>query len=1202
MRRKPPRAGIERKILTSIVWVSAIPMVLALGIGYTFAIKVTQVAVEEDLGVAAEKTARGLGLILDARCHGLATLAQDSAVLAALTRGTNPSPEVLAAVQKRFGTEAANAPDGAASVSLYDAEGILLISSAPPGAVEERLTPAERATTVPSLTSLQYDAEQARSTVRLLAPVHGDDASSAVGFISKREGVSALLEFVLSENLWDVNDVERPGTYQLVYRDLGDFYLSQVWKPSKGDKMRLTFDRADARLTERLVASKTDGGGSLWLSHYRTPKGERRVCLGYHSLPGFDDVFLVVYRTSLSIFGILHIGLALAFTGSALVIPFFVLVAYRDVHNNIARPIALLNEGAQIIRQGDLDLKLKIGTGDEIEELASSFNKMAIALKHNIRQLEDSEEKYRGLINSMRDGVCQADPDGTITFVNPAGLEILGYGGVEDATGANLRDLFLKMADYDFILGRLSEQNFVEGRRLWLKRNDGRAICVELSFNRVFDDEGHFIGGEGIFRDVSESLRLEQEARERSEHIQVINQIANAINSSLEAGMLYESITAEMKKLVDFDYASLSLLTEAEDVFQTRQLLPEESARTPLTEHSVESETCAAWVARMCRPLRVRSLDEDGVTFASEFPTGIRSCLSVPLYARERIVGTLNLGSNQRDGFSEHHEEIIRELALHVAVAIRNAQLVENLQASLEEVTRAREKLYEANEELKTLDETKTNLLSNVSHELRTPLVSVMGYTDMILHEKAGALTDTQREYLSISLRNVEKLVTLIENLLDFSRLHRGMEELMFDMIDLADCVRTSMEIIKPVADGRGIRIELIAPDTLVYVDGDKGKLGQVFNNLLANAVKFNHNGGAVTVTLEAGLESAEVRVADTGIGIPADALDKVFTRFYQVDGSSTRKYGGTGIGLAIVQDIVRLHGSRITVTSQLGEGSTFRFTLPLANLHKDAADAAGDTHQAQETHFLIELVSADRALCQQLNALLGPEGMHLVCASHAANAVMIAKKYKPDCIMIDVEENGDRQEEISEVLNAEALGELPVILVTNDSAVHDRYHERVAWRVNRAFNKSDLLRGIHYAIGQGIATPESGGAKVLCVDDDKEILTFMRRCLEIEGCDVECCLTGEEAIERLKLRRHGVVLLDVAMPGIDGWETCRRIKADVALAGVRVLLVTAKPLDSSLQRVRECGADGYLLKPFKAEDLVGLVLAPAGRRLAQQS
>src|SRR5690606_23538996 len=136
-------------------------------------------------------------------------------------------------------------------------------------------------------------------------------------------------------------------------------------------------------------------------------------------------------------------------------------------------------------------------------------------------------------------------------------------------------------------------------------------------------------------------------------------------------------------------------------------------------------------------------------------------------------------------------------------------------------------------------------------------------------------------------------------------------EELVFDTFDLADCARTSMEIIKPVSDSRDIALDLVSPEESVLVEGDKGKMVQVFNNLLSNAVKFNEGGGRVWIEIKIDGAQASVSVSDTGIGIPEEALDKIFTRFYQYDGSSTRKYGGTGIGLAIAQDIMRLHGSR---------------------------------------------------------------------------------------------------------------------------------------------------------------------------------------------------------------------------------------------------------------------------------------------------
>ncbi|HOO93042.1 MAG TPA: PAS domain S-box protein, partial [Opitutales bacterium] len=510
------------------------------------------------------------------------------------------------------------------------------------------------------------------------------------------------------------------------------------------------------------------------------------------------------------------------------------------MHNNIVRPISLLNEGAQIIRQGDLDLKLKIDTGDEIEELAISFNRMALALSRNIKQLEESEEKYRSLVNSMRDGIYQTDLEGVITFLNPAGVEVFGYESTDEALGHNLQELFLEEIDFARIQNELKNKGYVERARVWMKRVDARTICVEMAANRVYDDDGDAVGIEGIFRDVTRNVRLEQEARDRAERLEAINQIANAINSSLEAGRLYESLVVEFQKLVAFDFVSIALLNEDETAFEAHQLWPEQPDR-PDSERFLDLETSSAGrVTRDGQCLIVDDFRQSDMGLASEFSPATRSCLCVPLHATGRGLGSLNFGSDQPHAFGRHDVEVLEQMTPHVAVAIGNARLFENLQISLKEVTLAREKLHAANEELKTLDELKTNLLSNVSHELRTPLVAVMGYTDMIYNGKAGPVTDTQRDYLSISLRNIEKLVTLIENLLDFSRLHRGSEKLIFDTFDLVDCARTSMQIIKPLADARNIEVNLYSSHDQILVEGDKGKLGQVFNNLLSNAVKFN--------------------------------------------------------------------------------------------------------------------------------------------------------------------------------------------------------------------------------------------------------------------------------------------------------------------------------------------------------------------------
>lgn len=1197
MRTDEPRRGIERKILTSILVVGILPMAVVLIAGYIMA-RVAQVnAVEQSLVDAAKNTAAGIRLALDPYWNRIEELSTHPDLTYQLTRfgeaRTEEEREDVKAEILVFLQEESARADGRVTLTVHDASGNLLAATRPGENLEPALMKSMMDLDGPRFLRVKGGNERNKYEATLASPIFADETDIRLGYLTQTFSTDDLMRRVFGPVLTPQQRKAKPEVYQVVYNSGNHLYVAYMDPGEGGAPPRVRAEQLDNRMVLILNDSGRHPDRPVPLFRYASAVGGAEdVFLAFYPIFERGGYYVLVYQPQSSVYGVVNRSALLGILACFAFIAFLCFRAYRNVHNNIVRPVMLLNEGAQIIGQGDLELKLKIGTGDEIEELASSFNKMALALKRNIRRLEESEERYRSLVTSMRDGIYQTDNDGRITFLNPAGVEIFGYTQYEEVLGKSMGTFFLAEDDYARFEDDLDDKGFVERLRIWMKRRDGRAICVELSANVARDDEGLADGVEGTVRDVTKSVRLEQEARERSERLSAINQIANVINSSLEAGRLYESLVVEVKKLVDFDYAALALLSEDSGVFQTRQLWPEQANKEDREYRTDGADSCAAWVSHQRQCLVVNDLASPDSPYAGQFAEGIKSCLCVPLYATGRIIGTLNLGSRRRQSFSERDIEVLEQMAPHVAVAIRNANLLDNLQQSLQEVTRAREELHAANEELKTLDEMKTNLLSNVSHELRTPLVSVMGYTDMIYNSKVGPINETQREYLGISLRNIEKLVTLIENLLDFSRLHRGAEQLVFDTFDLVDCAYGSVQLIKPVADELGIEVVLVAPSGPVLVDGDKGKLGQVFTNLLSNATKFNQAGGKVTVELRPSEDSVEAIVSDTGIGIPAEALDKIFTRFYQYDSSSTRKYGGTGIGLSISQDIVRLHGSRITVSSVVGHGSTFRFTLPLSVAREDAGVPTVEVPMPATTQVLIELVTQDRALSAEVRSCLTSEGMDVIQAVNAEHAVALAQKHRPDCVLVDMElgGNGKAVGTLDRLLADSTTGRLPIIILTNDDDAYNQYRPLVASRVKRGFRKSSLLSGISYALNQDMPSAEPLGNRVLCVDDDPEVLTFIHRCLEGEGMDVDRCTSGGEALDRATTREYSIVLLDIAMPGMDGWETCRRIKSNATLSGIKVYMVTAKPVDMRSPRTREAGADGFLLKPFRPEDLIELV------------
>ena len=830
MRKSPPRGGIERKFITSILWVGVIPMTLALIIGYFFAREGQWRATQQNQATAARKTAEGLWLALEGRRMLAQRIVADPALADALRdwdgRG-NPPGKVNAAqlypeMAQRLESEAALTGEPPSRFALFDVQGRCLFQTGPASLGGD---PAKWVDNVKDATfvDFRYLPDENRYVTVLIAPVPDGETNAPLGFIAEMQDARDLLEFALGKAGVGQPDRRDLNNYQVIY--LGDDGFRKAISLRQGSPdgaLPLEYEPVDPEFIRRVNALPRKQADTFFLWRYAAMRQKRPVLLAYHRFHQDFDLFFVVYRPVSDVFANINLAAVLTLVLSGLTIGFFCIIAYRIVNNTVIRPVSLLNEGAQIIRQGDLDLKLRIHTGDEIEELANSFNNMAVALRRNLRQLVQSEEKYRSLITSMRDGIYQTDSNGVLAFLNPTAAAIFGFDDPEEAVGRSFWEMFSDPSDCARLTGELARRRFVEHVQTWVETPHGRAVCIELSANSVYADDGRLIGFEGTVRDVTRNVRLEQAARERSERISVINQITNVITSSLEPGRVYESIVSETKKLVDFEYASVALMKETETggpdeetqmpIFVPRQMWPfmGEAGNSGL---ATGGALCASWVAREGRALLLNDLreDEEGA-FAEEFPRGIASCLCVPLYVRGRIVGTLNLGARERSAFSRHAVEVLEQITPHVAVAIRNAELLEDLQRTLAEVTGAREELHKANEELKTLDELKTNLLSNVSHELRTPLVSVMGYTDMILNEKSGPINETQREYLTISLRNVEKLVTLIENLLDFSRMHRGAEEMVYDTMDLTECARSSMQIVRPVADSRNIELALDAP------------------------------------------------------------------------------------------------------------------------------------------------------------------------------------------------------------------------------------------------------------------------------------------------------------------------------------------------------------------------------------------------------
>jgi signal transduction histidine kinase len=269
-------------------------------------------------------------------------------------------------------------------------------------------------------------------------------------------------------------------------------------------------------------------------------------------------------------------------------------------------------------------------------------------------------------------------------------------------------------------------------------------------------------------------------------------------------------------------------------------------------------------------------------------------------------------------------DEAVTEQIIQLRSALQAAN--RNLELRVQERTA---ELREALQRLNELSQMKANFVANVSHELRTPLTHVKGYLELLVTESLGPLTEEQRHALAVSQKSSGRLESMIEDLIMFSLASRGEMSMKQEPIDIERIGNLSVKTALQKSEARGVEVHAVADLNLPFVQGDSEKIAWVLNQLLDNAIKFTPSGGHVVLSLkEEGANLVMVSVTDTGIGIPADRLQEIFEPFHQLDDSSTRKVGGTGLGLSLVRQIVEAHGSLLDVQSVEGKGTTFKFPL----------------------------------------------------------------------------------------------------------------------------------------------------------------------------------------------------------------------------------------------------------------------------------
>jgi signal transduction histidine kinase/DNA-binding response OmpR family regulator len=473
--------------------------------------------------------------------------------------------------------------------------------------------------------------------------------------------------------------------------------------------------------------------------------------------------------------------------------------------------------------------------------------------------------------------------------------------------------------------------------------------------------------------------------------------------------------------------------------------------------------------------------------------------------------------------------------------------------------------LKEANAELVDANRHKTVFLANMSHELRTPLNSILGFSEMLIDAPNGQFPEaTRMRFLHQIHSSGKHLLGLINDILDLSKVEAGQMELRLTKISVADIAAQVVATAEPLAAQKHINVELETKGAGQIV-ADEGKLKQMILNLVSNAIKFTPDGGSVTIAAARRAGRMLISVADNGIGIAEKDLRLLFKEFQQVDSASNRTQQGTGLGLALTRSFATLHGGEVRVESEFGKGSRFTIDLPLdAHLQQPPAAAGGVTEVVGDLSVpLVLIVEDDPASAELLARQIARGGFRTKVARTGTEALTMVNELKPDAITIDVLlPDIDGWEILKRLKGNHETSEIPAILVS----IVDNRELGTALGADDYFVKPVDAKELVKRLATFDFKNKVGGRStaILVIDDQAGNREWLKHVLEPAGFKVILANGGRRGIELARARKPDLVMLDLVMPDIDGFDVVEALGKDEETKGIPIMVVTAKHLSEA--------------------------------------
>ena len=857
----------------------------------------------------------------------------------------------------------------------------------------------------------------------------------------------------------------------------------------------------------------------------------------------------------------------------------YALRAIPQSTDEVGKLIETFNGMLERIQERDEKLKY---AKDVLEDRVQA---RTMELQLEVEQRKQTEKRLQASLKELEDfkfaldqhcRVSRTDPNGIITFVNQQFCAVSKYSP-EEMIGKTHKVVNSGLHPREFF-GELWKT--IKSGRSWKgevqnRAKDGTLYWSDTTIVPFSDSEGKQIQYIAIRSDITalkqieEALRLEVAERIRAE----------------------EALSAERKVL-------RALIDNVPDYMY------------------VKDADCRFLVANFAVARQMGAQTPEALLGKTDFDFYPRELATTFFEDEQRVIRSGQAEINREEKGLDPQGNVSHVLTTQVPLRDKNGRVIGlvGVGHDISHLKKIQAEMQKAREVAEAASQAKSEFLANMSHEIRTPLNGIMGMTDLALETQ---LTREQREYLETVKVSADSLVTVINDILDFSKIEAGKIDLETADFDLRDTLELALKTLAVRADEKGLELLCeVAPEVPEVVRGDATRVRQVVLNLVGNAIKFTNEGEVAVKVGKLASDETEITlqftVSDTGIGVPAEKLDAIFDPFAQADSSTTRKYGGTGLGLTISARLVQMMGGKIWAESAEGRGSQFHFTVRLGVVDQKEAkeESPADPQILRAVRALV--VDDNQTNRRILEGMLKSWQMIPVCVAGGEEAlaelasaqntgipfgIIVTDMHMPKMDGFELVEQIRTRRELGTAVimmltsaghrgDAERCQELGVSAYLLKPIRHSELREAIA-RVLGAWQQDGTLPLItRFSLKDESSRPEA--LRILVAEDNAVNQRLIVRMLEKRGHRVVLAANGQEALAALGVEPFDIVFMDVQMPEMDGYEATAAIRTKEKSSGAHqtIVALTAHAMKGDREKCLNAGMDGYLTKPIRPQEL----------------